>query len=170
MKKIIPLSILGVSVLIIAIASLLGFNLYSKKEEPKECIFFGNVNKGELREVIIKPSNIIPIVTTYAPLERNNSIDSSELVMSNGETINPDNCGYRFIAVSPDLLKWLPFGSIVKITHTDYDGEYKVTDLMNPRWKNKIDILINRKEKHQTFRNVVIEILKVGNNKRGIKN
>lgn len=54
---------------------------------------------------------------------------------------------HRLIAVSRDLLKKYPFGTkvLVKGTESQLDGIYTVSDLMAARWRNKIDILVDRK-------------------------
>ena len=51
---------------------------------------------------------------------------------------------HKIIAVSRDLLTKYPFGSLVIIRGTAYDGIYQVEDLLNKRYKNRIDILINQ--------------------------
>jgi len=64
---------------------------------------------------------------------------------------------HKIIAVSRDLLKVYPFGSRVYIHGTkDYDGVYKVEDLMNKRYKNSIDILINIDMKLGKWNNVTL--------------
>jgi 3D (Asp-Asp-Asp) domain-containing protein len=54
-----------------------------------------------------------------------------------------DPYSHKIIAVSRDLLKKYPFGSCVVVKGTDYDGTYQVQDLLNKRYKKRIDILIN---------------------------
>ena len=50
----------------------------------------------------------------------------------------------RIIAVSKNLLKKYPFHTKVLLVGAGADdGIYKVEDLMNPRFKNRIDILVN---------------------------
>ena len=44
----------------------------------------------------------------------------------------------RYVAVSRDLLRYLPFGSKI---HIDGLGEYEVRDLMNQRFNHCIDVL-----------------------------
>ena len=54
---------------------------------------------------------------------------------------------YRIIAISRDLLKDFEFGERVLIEGVGkYSGIYTIRDLMNKRWKNKIDILLNPKD------------------------
>lgn len=51
---------------------------------------------------------------------------------------------HRIIAVSRDLLVKYPFGTLIQIEGTEYAGIYQVQDLMNKRYTNRIDILINK--------------------------
>jgi len=63
----------------------------------------------------------------------------------------------RIIAVSRDLLKRYPFGTLILIKGTkEFDGVWRVEDVMNKRWKNKIDLLINFKTKSNKFNNIKI--------------
>lgn len=55
-----------------------------------------------------------------------------------------DQYKHRIIAVSRDLLKDYPFGTKVRITGTHYDGIWTIQDVMNKRYKNRIDLLINK--------------------------
>lgn len=68
-----------------------------------------------------------------------------------------DQFKHRIIAVSRDLLEKYPNGTKVKITGTKFDGIYTVRDKMNKRFKNRIDILINRDMKGGKWDNVKIE-------------
>lgn len=50
----------------------------------------------------------------------------------------------RIIAISRDLQKKFPFHTKVLLVGTgDDDGIYKIEDLMNSRFKGRIDILVN---------------------------
>lgn len=75
--------------------------------------------------------------------------------------INPDNpIGHRWIAISRDLKERLNFGDWVFVTGTGvYDGYWQVQDVMNKRFKKKIDFLVN----HDSYldRWVDIEIILV---------
>ena len=51
---------------------------------------------------------------------------------------------HRIIAVSRDLLVKYPNGTKVLLKGTKYDGVYTVRDKMNKRFKNRIDILIDK--------------------------
>jgi len=71
------------------------------------------------------------------------------------DTINPKK--HRIIAISRDLVGKYSFGdSILIIGTNDYDGVYCIEDLMHVRWKKRIDILINPKDKINKFYNIKI--------------
>ncbi len=60
---------------------------------------------------------------------------------------------YRIISVSHDLLDKFPMGTLVVIEglQPEYNGVYIVADLMNGRFKNKIDFLKEEHTKHPEF-------------------
>lgn len=67
------------------------------------------------------------------------------------DSINPKK--HRVIAVSRDIKRKVKFGQRVRVAGIGkYDGIYVVRDLMHPRWKKKIDILINPGEEARVFR------------------
>lgn len=98
----------------------------------------------------------IVTATTY-------SLDNKGLttITASGIKINEKNpYGQRIIAVSRDLKKQYKYGQKVMIKGTgEYDGIYYIRDLMNKRWKNRIDILINNSQKDGFYENVKICIL-----------
>jgi 3D (Asp-Asp-Asp) domain-containing protein len=100
------------------------------------------------------------IATTYTPSEK--ETDSTPLITASGFKINPKNPKkHRIIAVSRDLKKKYKFGTRVKISGAGkYSGEYVVRDVMNKRYKKRIDILIGHNDKQTKFKNV--KIRKVG--------
>jgi len=76
------------------------------------------------------------------------------------EIISQNYGSYKFIAISRDLLKFFNFGDKVLLTGTGiYDGIYFVEDLMNKRWNNKIDILVDKNEPINMFYNIKIKKL-----------
>ena len=107
--------------------------LNSKVEKPKEHEF-----------VIVK-------VTMYSTDPR--QTDSSPYITASGFRLNKRNPKkHRIIAVSRDLKEKLNFGDTVMLEGTNgWDGEYIVHDLMNKRFKNRIDILINPKDEATMF-------------------
>jgi len=96
------------------------------------------------------------IATTYTPSEK--ETDSTPLITASGFKINPKNPKkHRIIAVSRDLKKKYKFGTRVKISGAGkYNGEYVVRDVMNKRYKKRIDILIGHNDKQTKFKNVKI--------------
>jgi len=100
------------------------------------------------------------IATTYTPSEK--ETDSTPLITASGFKINPKNPKrHRIIAVSRDLKKKYKFGTRVKISGAGkYSGEYVVRDVMNKRYKKRIDILIGHNDKQTKFKNV--KIRKIG--------
>ncbi len=96
------------------------------------------------------------VATTYTPSVR--ETDSTPLITASGFKINPKNPKrHRIIAVSRDLKKKYKFGTRVKVSGAGkYSGEYVVRDVMNKRYKKRIDILIGHKDKQTKFKNVKI--------------
>ena len=93
-------------------------------------------------------------VTTYTTDPR--QTDSSPYVTASGFKLNRKNPKkHRIIAISRDLKAKLKFGDKVRIIGAGkHDGEYYVHDVMNKRFKNRIDILINPKDQPTMYRNV----------------
>jgi len=98
----------------------------------------------------------IVTLTTYTidPLQT----DSTPLITASGfklDSINPRR--HRVIAVSRDLKRKLKFGDKVRLSNAGrFNGVWYVRDLMNKRFKNKIDILINPNGRHTKLSGVVI--------------
>ena len=92
-------------------------------------------------------------VTTYTPSV--GETDSTPLITASGFKINPVNPKkQRIIAVSRDLKKKYKFGKKVRITGIGkLSGTYTVRDVMNKRFKNKVDILIGENDKQTSFKN-----------------
>ena len=63
---------------------------------------------------------------------------------------------HKIIAVSRDLLKEYPKGTLVCVEGTAYDGEYIVMDKMNKRYTNRIDLLINQEMQIGNWPNATI--------------
>jgi 3D (Asp-Asp-Asp) domain-containing protein len=87
--------------------------------------------------------------------------DSTPFITASGFKLNEKNPKkHRIIAISRDLRKKLKFGDKVRLEGIGkYDGEYVVHDLMNKRWKNRIDILINPNDKPTMFKQAKLIIL-----------
>jgi 3D (Asp-Asp-Asp) domain-containing protein len=100
----------------------------------------------------IKPD--IVTMTTYKASE--SETDSTPNITASGFKItNPKK--HRIIAVSRDLKRKMKWGSKVRIVGAGkYDGTYRVHDLMNKRYKKRIDILIGHNDKQTKLRKVKI--------------
>jgi len=94
----------------------------------------------------------IVTVTTYTPSVQ--ETDSTPLITASGFKINPKNPKrQRIIAVSRDLKKKYKFGKKVRITGIGkLSGTYTVRDVMNKRYRKRIDILIGTKDKQTKFK------------------
>jgi len=98
----------------------------------------------------------IVTLTTYTidPLQT----DSTPLITASGfklDSINPSR--HRVIAVSRDLKIKLKFGDKVRLSNAGrFNGVWYVRDLMNKRFENKIDVLINPDGRHTKLSGVVI--------------
>ena len=74
--------------------------------------------------------------------------------MASGFKVNVKHPGSnKVIAVSRDLLKKYPFGTFIKVQGK---GVWQVQDVMAPRFKKRIDLLIDYKAKHNKFTNIII--------------
>ncbi len=89
----------------------------------------------------VETSSTVTVTVYNAVPEQCNEDPEHTASMYKLDLANPYK--HRIIAVSRDLLKKYPFGTIIQITGTSYDGRYQVQDVMNKRYTNCIDILIN---------------------------
>jgi 3D (Asp-Asp-Asp) domain-containing protein len=87
--------------------------------------------------------------------------DSTPFITASGFKLNKKNPKkHRIIAVSRDLKKKYKFGQRVKVKGAGkLDGVYVVHDVMNKRYKKRIDVLINKKDKQVKYRNIKISKL-----------
>ena len=119
------------------------------------------VSKGE-NSTIGSSINDVDVVTltTYTPTKR--ETDSSPNVTASGykiDTTNPKK--HRIIAVSRDLKKKWKFNQKVRIRKAGkYNGVYTVKDVMNKRYKKRVDILIGKRDKQIKLENVQIIAIK----------
>ena len=114
----------------------------------------------EAEEIVVKKQKpLIVTVTTYTVSESETD-DSPTITASGFEVSRTNPKKHRVIAVSRDLKKKLRFGDKVQVTGIGkLSGIYVVRDLMNSRWRKKIDILINPKDKQTKFHKVKMYIL-----------
>ena len=96
----------------------------------------------------------IVTLTTYKASE--SETDSTPNITASGFKItNPKK--HKIIAVSRDLKKKYKFGQKIRITGAGkYNGTYRVHDVMNKRYRNRIDILIGHNEKQTKLKKVKI--------------
>jgi 3D (Asp-Asp-Asp) domain-containing protein len=96
----------------------------------------------------------IVTLTTYKASE--SETDSTPNITASGFKItNPKK--HRIIAVSRDLKKKYKFGQKIRITNAGkYNGTYRVHDVMNKRYRNRIDILIGHNDKQTKLKKVKI--------------
>jgi 3D (Asp-Asp-Asp) domain-containing protein len=116
------------------------------------------LKRGQL-EVQKQIKGIIPIIVTATTYKANSAeTDENPHITASGFVIDMDNpYKHRLIAISRDLKRKWKFGTNVLIKGTGgHDGVYYVRDLMNKRYKKRIDILIGHKDKPQTFKKVKI--------------
>ena len=96
----------------------------------------------------------IVTLTTYKASET--ETDSTPNITASGFKItNPKK--HKIIAVSRDLKRKYKFGQKVRITCAGkYNGTYRVHDVMNKRYKKRIDILIGHNDKQTKLKKVKI--------------
>lgn len=117
-----------------------------------ERITVPNSNKNLFKELVT--------LTIYKPLE--SETDSTPNLTASGFKIDVDNPGkHRIIAVSRDLKrKGWKFGKKVRIRKAGkYNGVYTIRDVMNKRYRNRIDILVDDEHKPIKLRNVEINLI-----------
>lgn len=104
-----------------------------------------------------KESVTVTATVYHAVPEQTNSDPGHTASMFSLDLSNPYK--HRIIAVSRDLRKKFPYGTLVKVSGTTYDGIYRVEDTMNERFTNCIDILINLDMKIGKWYNAKIQKL-----------
>ena len=95
----------------------------------------------------------IVTVTTYSPTVE--QTDSTPLITASGFKINPINPKkQRIVAVSRDLKRKYKFGKKIRITGIGkLSGTYTVRDVMNKRYRKRVDILIGEDDTQTSFKN-----------------
>ena len=107
------------------------------------------------KEIAMEIKGIEPdivTVTTYSPTV--DQTDSTPLITASGFKINPANPKkQRIVAVSRDLKRKYKFGKKIRITGIGkLSGTYTVRDVMNKRYRKRVDILIGEDDKQTSFR------------------
>ena len=106
-----------------------------------------------------EPSEVVT-VTTYTPSVE--ECDSTPLITASGFKISERNPRrHRIVAVSRDLKRKYKFGTKIRIKGAGkYDGTYTIRDVMNPRFRKRIDILVSKRDKQTKVRKVKVYKLK----------
>ena len=106
-----------------------------------------------------EPSEIVT-VTTYTPSVE--ECDSTPLITASGFKISERNPKrHHIVAVSRDLKRKYKFGTKIRIKGAGkYDGTYTIRDVMNPRFRKRIDILVSKRDKQTKVRKVKVYKLK----------
>ena len=117
---------------------------------------------------IMKKLHVIDVTATIYQAVPSQT-DSSPGITADGTRIHKQYAGkYRYIAVSPDLLKEnggpITMGDFVIIQNTDghYDGVWQVKDKMPARWVHRIDFLTNIGTKSIKFDHATLILLEEG--------
>ena len=102
-------------------------------------IFPQEVNEDSIE---VEPFEVVTL-TTYKSV--GSETDKHPRITASGFKISKKNPKkHRIMAVSRDLKKKYPFGTKLTIKNAGkFNGEYVVQDVMNKRYKKRIDILIN---------------------------
>ena len=110
------------------------------------------IKKIEVMESVIEFETVT--LTIYSPVI--GETDSTPNITASGFKINtkhPER--HKIIAVSRDLKKKWKFNQKVRIRKAGkYNGVYTVKDVMNKRYKKRIDILINPDDKHTKLKKI----------------
>ena len=127
--------------------------------------------REEVKELNIKIDSLNNIINSKPPLQKEVTLtvyhpvesqcDNTPLITANGTKIDLEklkNGEIKYCAVSRDLLKEFPYGSMIYI---DGYGEYKVVDTMNKRITNTVDIL--QDENEPIFKLLDVKITKMDN-------
>ena len=104
---------------------------------------------------VLKSMKVVSLSTYKADTAET---DSTPLITASGfklDSLNPKK--HRVIAISRDLKELFAFGDKVILTNAGkFNGVWFVHDVMNKRYKNKIDILINPSDRQLSLDGVVI--------------
>ena len=104
---------------------------------------------------VLKSMKVVSLSTYKADTAET---DSTPLVTASGfklDSLNPKK--HRVIAISRDLKELFAFGDKVILTNAGkFNGIWFIHDVMNKRYKNKIDILINPSDRQLSLKGVLI--------------
>jgi len=98
----------------------------------------------------------IVTVTAYTPSVE--ECDSTPDITASGfkiDTLNPSR--HKIIAVSRDLKRKWKFGTKIKVTGIGkHSGIYTIKDVMNKRYKKRIDILVGKQSRKFKYTSIKI--------------
>ena len=97
-------------------------------------------------------------LTTYNAVA--SQCDGNPLITADGTKIDMNklkNGTIKYCAVSRDLLRYIPYGSVI---HIEGHGYYEVRDTMNKRFNRYIDILQHKSQKNFKKSNVRVVVIK----------
>jgi len=140
----------------IAVLCFIPYNLITSASNIKD---FAIKTEKEIEEKVTDEFEKIVTLTTYSTSVE--ETDDSPNITASGFEIDEDNPKkHRIIAVSRDLKRRLRFGEKVVLSNAvRFNGVWYVRDLMNRRFKNKIDVLINSDDTQTKMYGVVIKRL-----------
>jgi len=140
----------------IAILCFFPYNLITSASDTKKFVIH---TEKKVKVKIADEFEKIVTLTTYSTSAE--ETDDSPNITASGFEIDEDNPKkHRIIAVSRDLKRKLRFGEKVVLSNAGrFNGVWYVRDLMNSRFKNKIDVLINQNERHTKLHKVIIKRL-----------
>jgi 3D (Asp-Asp-Asp) domain-containing protein len=116
------------------------------------------IKQGEVKMnyLIRKITPEIVTVTAYTPSVE--ECDSTPDITASGfkiDTLNPSR--HKIIAVSRDLKRKWKFGTKIKVTGIGkHSGIYTIKDVMNKRYKKRIDILVGKKSRKFKYTGIKI--------------
>jgi len=137
----------------IAVLCFIPYNLITSVSDMKNSV------EKKVEEKVADEFRKIVTLTTYSVTEE--ETDDSPNITASGFEIDEDNPKkHRIIAVSRDLKRRLKFGEKVILSNAGrFNGVWYVRDLMNSRFRNKIDVLINEDDKQTKMFGVVLKKL-----------
>ena len=140
----------------IAILCVVPYNLITSASDVEKFVIH---TENKVKVKVADEFEKIVTLTTYSTSAE--ETDDSPNITASGFEIDEDNPKkHRIIAVSRDLKRKLRFGEKVILSNAGrFNGIWYVRDLMNNRFKNKIDVLINEDEKHTKMHKVIIKRL-----------
>lgn len=107
-----------------------------------------------VKEEIPKPAIYVTATTYNAEIKQT---DSTPKMTSAMYHIDKNPFKHRYIALSKDLLKIFPYGTEIRLKGTGiYDGIYIVADMLNTRYRRRVDILLSKGMKHLKAENCII--------------